>query len=159
MDYSTTEISFLGVTVTKVCNKLETDFYCKPNDTYQHLHAQSCHRNVYQISIACGQVVRFKRICSIEEKLYNRLQQLIQFFVKCGYKEDHDDSEIERAKLVKRTISFQKRDRKVDDSMTLVLTYHPALKQFYEVLLRPHKHVLKSLRLTSALPLQTRVAS
>ena len=79
--------------------------------------------------------------------------------MKRGYKEDHVDSEIERAKLVKRTISFQKRDRKVDDSMTLVLTYHPALKQFYEVLLRPHKHVLKSLRLTSALPLQTRVAS
>ena len=29
MDYSTTEINFLGVTVTKVCNKLETDLYCK----------------------------------------------------------------------------------------------------------------------------------
>ena len=51
MDYSTTEINFLGVTVTKVCNKLETDLYCKPNDTHQHLHALSCHRNVYKISI------------------------------------------------------------------------------------------------------------
>ena len=37
MDYSITEINFLGVTVTKVCNKLETDLYCKPNDTHQHL--------------------------------------------------------------------------------------------------------------------------
>ena len=48
MGYSTTETNFLGVTVTKVCNKLETDLYCKPNDTHQHLHAQSCHRNVYK---------------------------------------------------------------------------------------------------------------
>ena len=37
MDYSTTEVNFLGVTVTKVCNKLETDLYCKPNDTHNHV--------------------------------------------------------------------------------------------------------------------------
>ena len=60
MDYSIKEINFLDVTVTKVCNKSETDLYCKPNDTTKHLHAQSCHRNVYKISIAWEQVVRFK---------------------------------------------------------------------------------------------------
>ena len=78
MDYSITEITFLGVTVTKVCNKSETDLYCKPNDTHQHLNAQSCHRNVYKVSIAWGQVIRFKRICSIEKKLNNRLELLNQ---------------------------------------------------------------------------------
>ena len=106
MDYSTTKINFLGVTVKKMCNKLETDLYCKPEDTHQHLHSQLCHHNVYKIFIAWGQVVRFKRICSIEEKLNNHLEQLIQFLVKCGYKEDHVDSEIERVKLVKRIASF-----------------------------------------------------
>ena len=40
MDYSTIEINFLGVTVTKVCNKLQTNLYCQPEDTNQHLHAQ-----------------------------------------------------------------------------------------------------------------------
>ena len=60
MDYSTTETNFLGVTVTKVCNKLQTDLYCKPNDTHQHLHAQLCHRNVYKVFMAWGQVVGFK---------------------------------------------------------------------------------------------------
>ena len=63
IDYSTTEINFSRVTVTKVCNKLETDLYCKPKDMHQHIHAQSCHRNVHKISIAWGQGVRFKRIC------------------------------------------------------------------------------------------------
>ena len=52
MDYSTIEINFLGITVTKVCNKLETYLYCKPNDMHYHLHAQSCYHNVYKISIA-----------------------------------------------------------------------------------------------------------
>ena len=32
---------------------------------------------MYEISIAYGQVERFKRICSIEEKLTNCLEQLI----------------------------------------------------------------------------------
>ena len=71
MDYSKTKINFLGVTVTKVGNKLETDLYYKPNDRHQYLHAQSCHLNVYKRSIAYGQVIRFKIICSIEEKLNN----------------------------------------------------------------------------------------
>ena len=85
------------------------------------------------------------------KKLNNRSEQLKQFLVKHGYKGDHVDSEIERVKLLKRTVSFQKRDKKVDDSRTLVLTYHPALNQLYAVLLRAHKHVLKSPRLHSRL--------
>ena len=36
MGCSTTEINFLGVTVTQVGNMLETDLYCKPTD--MHLH-------------------------------------------------------------------------------------------------------------------------
>ena len=69
MDYSTTEINFLDVTVVKVGNKLETDLYCKPTDTHQYLHVQSCHRNIYKKSIAYDQAIRIKRICSTEEKL------------------------------------------------------------------------------------------
>ena len=56
MDYSTTETNFLGVTVTKVGNKLETDLYFKRKDTQQYLHTKLCHRNVSKGSIAYGQV-------------------------------------------------------------------------------------------------------
>ena len=47
MDCSGTEINVLGVTITTLGNKLETNFFFKPNDTQQHLHAKLCHRNVY----------------------------------------------------------------------------------------------------------------
>ena len=80
-----------------------------------------------------------------------------KWLVKRGYKEDHVDSEIERIKLVERTVLFQIRDKKVDDNITLVLTYHPALNQLYEILRRAHKHVLKSPRQHSALPSRPRV--
>ena len=120
MDYSTTKMNFLGVIVTKVGNKLETDLYCKSNDTYQYLHAQSCHSNVYEGSIAYWQVVKFKRICSTEENLNNHLEQLKQWLVKRGYRKDHVDSEIERISLVERTGSFQIQDKKIDNNVTLV---------------------------------------
>ena len=94
------------------------------------------------------------RICAIEEKL----KQLQLWLVKHTYREDHVYSEVGRKKLVERTVSFQLRDKKVDDCIRLVFTYHPALNQLYEVLLRVHKHVLKSPRLHSALPSQSRVA-
>ena len=71
----------------------------------------------------------------------------LNWLVKRGYKEDHVDSEIKRVKLIKKTVSFQKRDKKDDDSITLVLTYHPALNQLYEILRRAQKYFLKSLRL------------
>ena len=61
----------------------------------------------------------FKRICSTVEKLYNHLEQLKQWLVKSGYRKDHVDSEIERIKLVERTVSFQIQDKKVDDNITI----------------------------------------
>ena len=146
------------VTITKVGDKLlETDLYCKPTDTHQYLHAQSCPRNVYEKSIAYRQTVRIKRICSTEEKLNKRLQQLKQLLINRGFKEDHVDSQIERVKLVERTVLFQKRGKKVNDSITLVPTYHLALNQLCEILQGAHKHVLKLARFHSALASPPRV--
>ena len=124
---------------------------------HQHLHAHSCHSNVYKRSIAYIQVVKFKRICSTEQKLNSHFEQLKQWLVKRGYREDHVDLETERMKLVERTVSCQIRDKKVDDNITFVLTYHPALNGLYEILRSAHKHVLKSPRLHSGLPSPPRV--
>ena len=88
---------------------------------------------MYKRSIAYGLVVRFKRICSTKDKFNNHLEQLKQWLVKRGYAEDHVDSEIERIKLAERTVLFQIRDKKIDDNITLVLTYHPAMNQLYEM--------------------------
>ena len=60
--------------------------------------------------------------------------------------------------MVKRTVSFQKRDKKVDDSISLVVTYHAAQNELYEILRRAGKNVLKSPRLQSGLPSPPRVA-
>ena len=65
---------------------------------------------MYKGSIAYGQIVRFKRICLTEEKL-NHLEQLKQWLVKRGHRDDHVYSEIKRIKLVERTVLFQIRSK------------------------------------------------
>ena len=62
---------------------------------------------MHKRSIVYRQVVRIKRICLIEEKLTNRLEQLRQWSVRRRYKEGHVDSELERVKLVKTIASYQ----------------------------------------------------
>ena len=91
--------------------------------TYLPTYAQSCHSNVYKGSTAYGQVVRYKRICSTEEKLNNHYEQSKQWLVKRGY------VDTERIMLIQMRDLFQIQDKKVDDNITLVLTYHPALAQ------------------------------
>ena len=82
------------------------------------------------------------KICLTEEK-HNHLEQLKQWLVNREYREDEVYSKIERIKLVERPASFQIRDKKVEDSIRLGITYHPALNQLYEILRRANKHVLK----------------
>ena len=62
---------------------------------------------MYKGSIAYGNILRFKIICSIEEKRNNHLEQLKQWLAKRGYREDHFYSEIERIKQIERTVWFQ----------------------------------------------------
>ena len=43
MDYSDTTNNFLDVSVTKNSTKSSTDLFTKDTDSYQYLHATSCH--------------------------------------------------------------------------------------------------------------------
>ena len=88
------------------------------------------HNAVYVWTIYCIQTGCKVWKNSIKEKL-NHLEQIKQWLVKRGYREDHVYSEIERMKLVERAASFQIRDKKVDDSIILGLTYHPTPYQLY----------------------------
>ena len=68
---------------------------------------------MFEGSIAYEQFERFKRICSVEEKLNNHLEQLKQWLVKLGHREDHVYSKIKRMKLVQRTVLFLIRTKKL----------------------------------------------
>ena len=51
-----------------------------------------------------------------------------------------------------RTDLLSKREKEIDNRITLVLTHHPALTKVCEILQKTHRRTLKSHRLTAVLP-------
>ena len=77
---------------------------------------------------------------------------------KRGSLQENVRPEIERVNLTSREDLLKKSEKKVDESVTLVLTFHPALDCVHEILRKAHRHVLKSNRFTKELPSPPRVA-
>ena len=134
-------------------------FTYKSPDTHQFLHFRSCHRYVYKKSIPYGQAIRMKRICSNEEKLSSRLEDLEHWFCSRGYRKEIVHSEIQKVHSMHRENLLRKREKQhKNDSLTLALTYHPALNKVHEKLKKADRHTIRSPRLSAILPSPTRVA-
>ena len=80
-----------------------------------------------------------------------RLKELETWFTNRGYNSEDVRQEIERVKTMNRTDLLSKREKEIDNRITLVLTYHLALTKVYEILQNGHRHTLKSQRLTAVL--------
>ena len=158
MEKSFNKINFLDVSVSKNNNKLSTELYTKEMATHQYLHAKSCHRNCIKRAIPYGQAVRIKLICSDENVLNERLTQLETWLLKRGYLQENVRSEIERVNLTSREDLLKKSEKNIDELVTLMLTFHPALNCVHAILRKAHRHVLKSNRLSRVLPSPPRVA-
>ena len=57
-----------------------------------------------------------------------------------------------------RTDLLSKREKEIDNRITLVFTYHVALTKVYEILQKTHRHMLKFQHLTVVLPSPPRLA-
>ena len=102
MDYSDTAINFLDVSVTKNSTKLSTDFFTKDTDSHQYLHATSYHPYSCKKSIPYGQVIRKKRIYSDPEQLKLQLEDLSNWLVNRGYKQEIVSQQIHRVDAIDR---------------------------------------------------------
>ena len=148
MDYSDTTINFLDVSVTKNSTKLSTDLFTKDTDSHQYLHATSCHPYSCKKSIPYGQTIRIKRICSDPEQLKLRLEDLSNWLVNRGYKQEIVSQQIHRVDAIDReTLPIKHPKQNNMEALTLILTYHHALKNVHEILREAHRHTLKSPRL------------
>ena len=75
-----------------------------------------------------------------------------------GYKSEVIKPEIQKANLIERNNLLKKRPKHQQDSITLVLTFHPALNVVFNVLKRAHRHAQKSPVLKAVLPKPSRKA-
>ena len=127
MDYSPDQINYLDVLITKDESRKtsRTSLCTKPTDTHHYLHAQSCHRSVYKKSIPYSQAVRMKRICSEEEDLQHKLEDLESWLVNRGYRAESVRREIQRVNSIDSQVLLDQRHKIQEDNFTLVLFFSP----------------------------------
>ena len=81
-----------------------------------------------------------RRIISDDIVLDERLKELESWFTNRGYNSEKVRPEIDRVKTMNRTDLLSKREKEIDNRITLVLTYHPALTKVYEILQKPQTY-------------------
>ena len=121
-------------------------------------HVTSCCREVYKNSIAYGQAIRLKRICSDENDLQQKLVSLESWLVNRGYRAEKVKPEIQKINSIDRTNLLIKKPKHKENSITLVLTFHPALNIVFNVIKSAHRFIEKSPALKAVLPKPPRVA-
>ena len=98
--------------------------HVKPTDTHQYLQANSCHPTHCKTAIPFGQPLRLCRICSKQDSLQKRCQELKHHLMNRGYEEQQLDSEIQRAlNIPRKTDSQPCNDQAKSASIPLVTGY------------------------------------
>ena len=98
-----------------------------------------------------------KQICSNEVDFKRKLLDLESWLTDRGYKSEIIRPEIQKVNLIDRNNLLKKRPKHQEDSITLLLTFHPSLN-IVDVLKRAHRHVQKSPVLKVVLPKPPRIA-
>ena len=135
MDYSPYQSNYLDVLIRKdeSGKTSRTSLYTKPTDTHQYLHTQCGHRVVYKKSIPYSHAVRMKGICSEEEHLQHKLGDLESWLINRGSRTESVRRVIQIVNSIDRQKLLEKPSKIQEDSVTLVLTLHPALYIIFDI--------------------------
>ena len=90
--------------------------------------------------------------------LKERLTQLEAQLLKRYYLQENVRPEIERVNLTSREDLLKKSEKIVDELVTLVLTFHPALNCVHEIMRKTHAYVWKPKRYLKVLTSPPRVS-
>ena len=158
MEYFQKQINDVLISKNDNASSSVTGLFTKSTNSHQYLHATSCHRSIYKKLIPYSQAIRMKWICLNEVDLQWKLLDLESCLTDRGYKSEIIRPEIQKVNLIDRNNLLKKRPKHQEDSITLVLTFHPALNIVFDVLKRARQHVQKSLELKVVLLKAPRIA-
>lgn len=132
--YSSRSIPFLDTLVTIKNEKIITDLYRKPTDRMQYLLPSSCHPPHTINNIPYSLCHRLVRICSEEDTLMKRLDELKLFLLMRNYDEKLINTSIQKALNLKRSEALQKVTREKKNRIPFVVSYHPSLPPLSKIL-------------------------
>ena len=153
-DISNTLIHFLDITVHKTdANRLETDLYSKPTNAHLYLHYNSCHPRHTKNSLPFSLAYRLLRICSTENFLTKRLDELKTFLLNRQYKTKIIDNAFDKIRNLTRTDCLKRKNRKqkTQKRIPFITTFNPGLPNIPQILrkylptLHSSKHCRKAI--------------
>lgn len=128
-EVSETEINFLDTTVKKgTQNKLYTTLYTKPTDTHTYLHFSSAHPFNQKTCGPRGQLLRVRRICSLDNDFESNSELIIEYYRKRGYPEKVLAEAYDNARSQNRKDLLAPRVREIEsvnNKLFCILTYNP----------------------------------
>jgi hypothetical protein len=141
--YSTTACDFLDMTIFKSqiqndCTTLNTKIYFKKTDTHQLLHKDSFHPPHTFSSIIKSQIIRYKRLSSLEADFEKTCKILFSFIKNLGYSYNF-------LRKIKRKVKFSKKELKPKKNNKLQVL--PIVIQYSECtsnLTKKYKNTLKT---------------
>ena len=90
-------VNFLDVLVSNVTGVIVTDLYCKPTDAHRYLHRKSFHPKHTFSGIPFSQMRRAVVICSTNYLRDLAIDNIIEYFIDCGYEPNVLDKAKQRA--------------------------------------------------------------
>ena len=123
-------VNFLDVTVSLSNQYLEIDLCCKSTDCHQFLDF-NCASYPHKKSIVYSQGLRIKRLCSSNVAFENHLESLKGWLQNREYPKTLVDSQF---KCVTETRQTSDQTYKWGNTVPLVLTYHPRLKNVNDIM-------------------------
>ena len=95
--------------------------------------ALSCHPKHCTKSIPYSQALRIKRICSNEQTTKKRLGELKCHLKKRGYNNASINHCFNKAREIDRKDLIQYKEKKTNNRVPFVITYHPALSNLSNI--------------------------
>ena len=136
LEISDKVIKFLDLTIDMTDkNRLETDIYRKPANAHLYIHYSSCHPRHTNNSLPYSLAYRLLWICSTDNLLTKRLDELKHFLLNRNYKSRLIDAAFDKIRNMNRTDSLKRKDkRKIKKRGPFRTTSHPGLPNIPQIL-------------------------
>ena len=136
-------LSFLVIKLQITDNHITTSIFYKETDSYSYLHNDSSHKPKCITSIPFSKLLPLQHLCSDDEDLKTKANEMTTFFSNCNYSANTIHSAINRIIKIFQAEALQLRPKQSTTERTpLALTYHPHMHQIKCIFLRIFKKIL-----------------
>ena len=112
-------VPFLDTMVSIHGNGLKTTLYSKETDAHLYLRESSCHPPSCSKGIVKGELLRIRRICTLEEDFKKSAQKVLGYFADRGFKKEDMHATYNEVLGMERDSVLEYKNRKGSERVSL----------------------------------------